>query len=74
MKKAKEFSRPIFGLLKATKLLEPCEACPSWPTEKAQKYRVKDKRSEQAHTRTELTTGFSKVQNKPKWYFHVKSP
>ena len=34
MKKAKECSLPIFGLLKATKmLLKSREVCPSWPTD-----------------------------------------
>ena len=50
MKKFKELSLPIFGLLKATKLLECCEVCPSWLTEKAQKYRVKAKSSQQAQS------------------------
>ena len=46
MKKAGKFSLPIFGLRKATEILKRCEVCPSWPTEKAQKYRVKDKSTE----------------------------
>ena len=46
----------------ATKLLERCEVCPSWPTEKAQKYRTKAKNSEQSHNRTKLTTGFLKCK------------
>ena len=46
MKKAKECPVPIFGLLKIIKMLERCEVCPSWPTEKAYKYRTKAKSSE----------------------------
>ena len=46
MKKAEKVSLPVFGLLKATEILERCEVCPSWPTEKAQKNRVKGKSTE----------------------------
>ena len=56
IKKAIEFSLSIFGLLKATKLLEGCrwrcEVCLYWTNEKAHKYQAKAKRSEK---KTELT-------------------
>ena len=43
---SKECSLLIFGILKATKMLERCEMYPSWSTEKAHKNRVKAKGSE----------------------------
>ena len=51
MKKAKECSIPIFGLLKAIKMLEHCEVRPSWKNEKAHNYWMKAKISEKADTK-----------------------
>ena len=50
-------------------MIECCEQCPTGPTEKPTDIDRKPK----AQLRTELTTVFPKIQNKPKWYFHGKA-
>ena len=52
--------------LKANRMLEGCEVCPSRPTEKAHKYRAIVMFRKRPYLRTELTASLPKIQNKPK--------